>query len=66
MDKIANFKKLVKEHRHELEQHGFGRAAINSWIYTDRVPTYENACLLADVLHVLITDIPYYQIRRVI
>lgn len=66
MDKISNFRKLIKNNRYILEGHGINRATVNSWIYTDRVPEYETACLISDILQILLTDIPYYRRGRVI
>ena len=65
MDKVKKFKQHVKKHRKELYESGeFAKITVDSWIYTSRVPSYENACKISVLTGIMLTDIPYYKIER--
>ena len=66
MDKIKLFRQTIKINRILLERAGFKITTINSWIYTDRVPDYNNAKLLAGIIGCEFSDIPHYRSERVI
>ena len=67
MDKITEFKKTVKKHRKELYASGeFAKITVDSWIYTTRVPSFENACKISALLGIVLTEIPYFKKERVI
>jgi len=64
--KIDNFRKLIKKNRGLLKNSGFNPHTVDSWAYTDRVPTYDTACKISALLGVVLTDIPYYKKEHVI
>ena len=66
MDKIKQFRNTVKVNRVLLKKCGYPKPTVDSWIYTTRVPEYDTACKLADILKVRLTDIPYYRSERVV
>ena len=67
MDKVKEFKKMVKKHRKQLYDSGeFARITVDSWIYTTRVPSYENACKVSALLGIVLQKIPYFKKERVI
>ena len=67
MDKIKSFKKLVKANRKILyESKQFAKITVDSWIYTERLPCYENAKKIADITGISLSDIPYFRREHVI
>jgi hypothetical protein len=64
MEKIKNFKKVVKSHKRELSLAGYSLSTINSWIYTDRMPTFDTAVAISSILGMKISEIPYFKTER--
>ena len=64
--KISKFRRTIRKNRKGLIEGGFNSATVNSWAYTNRVPSFENAQKLADFLRVPLYDIPYHRNERVV
>ena len=62
IDSMANFYKKVKKNRKKLREQGFSAAAICRYEKGNRLPSFENALKIAEVLKIPVTDIPYRQI----
>ena len=56
------FEKALRENRHKLLELGFPLSTINSWIYSLRRPTIENALVLSGTLNLPLNKIPYRQV----
>ena len=65
MNKVEKFKELVKINRKSLAD-VFSVNTVNSWIYGNRIPTYENAKIISDLLNMSLADVPYYRKEHVI
>ena len=63
--KRSNFKKIIKENKKLLEDNGIKTAALNGYIYTDRVPMESQAKKIAGILGVPLAEIPYYRVEHV-
>ena len=67
MNKIKKFKLLIKKNRYKLQIiAGVPKSTVDSWIYGQRYPSYENAKMIADFLGVKLVDIPYFRREHVI
>ena len=65
--KVDKFREYItqKPNRKILNNH-FGRATVNGWIYTHRVPTERNAKAISALLGVPLAEVPYYRVEHVI
>jgi hypothetical protein len=65
--KVQKFRKNITEkpNRKILNNH-FGRATVNGWIYTGRVPMERNAKIISALLGVPLSEVPYYRVEHVI
>jgi len=59
----APFNKLVKEKQEKLIGHGFKIGVLRSWMYGYRLPNFENAIKLSNILDLPISQIPYRRIE---
>jgi len=67
MSKITKFKSLIKKNRWKLQHTaGLPKSTVDSWIYGQRYPSYDNAKMIADFLGVKLVDIPYFRREHVI
>lgn len=66
MDKIINFRTVVKANRQKLIENGFNESTVNSWTYSSKIPNLENAAKLSMVLGLRMSEIPYYRTERVV
>jgi hypothetical protein len=64
MKKIKNFRKAIKDKRSELREAGYTMPTINSWIYTDRLPRFETAIKLSNIIGLKLNEIPFFRIER--
>jgi hypothetical protein len=64
MEKIAIFRKTIKEKKYDLLAAGYSMSTIHSWMYTDRLPKFDTAAEISSIIGMRISDIPYYQIQR--
>ena len=65
-EKIEIFKSILKENKKALLAEDIGRHAIESWLYTNRVPSEKNAKKISAILGIPLSKIPYYRTERVI
>jgi len=66
MGKLKDFRMLVRNNRQRLIKAGFVETTVNSWIYTNRIPSYRNAVKLSGILKIELSKIPYFLTERVI
>ena len=66
MEKVVKFRVLIKKHRKQLIKYGFKECTVNSWVYSNRVPTEANAKAISALLGVPLVEVPYYRVEHVI
>jgi len=66
MDKIKLFRDTVKQNKNKLIEAGFKPTTVSSWMYSDKIPSLENAAKLSMLLEMKLSEIPYYRTERVI
>jgi len=59
---MENFSKKVKQNRKELKAAGFRAPTIHRWEYGKRIPSFDTAIKLAQILDIPIAEIPYRQL----
>ena len=64
--KITKFREIIRQNRKLLKEAGFNSHTVDSWAYSDRVPSYDTACKISALLGIVLTEIPYYKRERVI
>ena len=62
MEKSIKLYRAIKKHKKELLELGYPLGTINSWMYGQRKPSYENAIKLAPLIEISLADIPYRQV----
>lgn len=56
---MENFYKKVKRNRKKLKEAGFSAANISRWEHKNRMPGFDNAMKLAQILNMDVQEIPY-------
>ena len=62
MEKSIKLYRAIKKHKKKLLNLGYSLGTINSWMYGQRRPSYENAIKLAPIIELAINEIPYRQV----
>ena len=65
-DYMVRFREIIKQNRKLLKDAGFNSHTVDSWAYSDRVPSYNAACKISALLGVVLTEIPYFKKEHVI
>ena len=64
MQKIELFKQSLREHKTELIKKGYSKATIHGWLYYSRLPKFETAIELSQIIGLKINQIPYWRVER--
>jgi len=62
MKKSIKFYKAIKKNKKKLLDLGYPLGTVNSWMYGQRRPSYENAIKLTLIIGININEIPYRQV----
>lgn len=57
------FQKIIRKKQKELIDAGLNWTTVRSWAYGARMPSYENAQKIAEILNMPVDEIPYRQIH---
>ena len=57
------FQKMIRKHQKALIASGLNWTTVRSWAYGARMPSYESALRIAEILDKPIKEIPYRKIE---